>query len=94
MSFQAALRAWSVNLGMPSNFEPVLLRTTVSAEIDRALTKAVQLSGLSKASFVRTAVANHLASLGLLDSTVGEDLPVTRTSGQLKAVRNLKKGTS
>lgn len=44
----------------------VELTTTITPELDRALAQMVSVSGLSKSTVVRQALAAHLADVGLL----------------------------
>lgn len=57
------------------------LRTTIPAEIDRALAQVVELSGVSKASIVRQALAAHLAAMGVVHPSIAETLQPSRTGG-------------
>lgn len=59
------------------------LRTTITPEIDAALTQLVALSGgKSKATFVRKALLDMLTSIGLVYPEVAESLHPTRTAGR------------
>lgn len=66
----------------PQPREWVELRTTITPEQDRALASLVALSGVSKATFVRTALAEMLARAGVLDPDSVTDVPVTPTGGR------------
>lgn len=68
----------------------VALRTSVTPEIDRAITEIVQATGVSKASVVRRLLARGLADHGAISPEVTASLPPTPTAGRLAAVRNMK----
>lgn len=64
----------------PLGFE-VELRTTISPEIDAGLTQLVEVSGVSKATVVRTALLSMLTTGGLLFPDAADSLVVTRPAG-------------
>lgn len=66
------------------------LRTTVTPEIDRAITEIVQATGVSKASVVRRLLASGLAEHGAISPEASAALPATPTAGRLSAVRQKK----
>lgn len=60
----------------------VELRTTIPAELDRALAQVVELSGLSKATLVRQALATHLGAMGVIHPEIAASLKPTPTGGR------------
>ncbi|PPL17961.1 ribbon-helix-helix protein, CopG family [Microterricola pindariensis] len=67
----------------------VELRTSVTPEIDRALAHMVQLSGVSKSTLVREALALHLVLMGAMAPAAGDNIHPMRTGGRgLAALRN------
>lgn len=60
------------------------LRTTVPPELIDALDLMVRLGGISKATIVRTALVDHLMTLGVLFPEVAETLRPTKTRGRLR----------
>lgn len=57
------------------------LRVKVSVELDAAVAQLVQLTGVSKATVVRTALLAMLTTCGLVYPGVAEALVVTRPAG-------------
>lgn len=57
----------------------VRLEVTVSAEIDRALSQVVELSGISRVTIIRQALLDQLSTLGLIFPEVAETLVPTAT---------------
>jgi hypothetical protein len=57
----------------------VRLEVTVSAEIDRALSQVVELSGMSRMTIVRQALLDQLSALGVLFPEIAESLVPTAT---------------
>lgn len=60
----------------------VELRTTIPDEFDRALAQVVELTGISKATLVREALAAHLAGIGVVHPSIAESLRPTKTGGR------------
>lgn len=65
-----------------SNDVNVELRTTIPDGLDRALAQVVELTGISKATLVRQAIAAHLAGIGIVHPSVTEALQPTKTGGR------------
>jgi hypothetical protein len=56
------------------------IKVSVPPEIDAALSRLVNLSGVSKAAIVREALALHLSRIGMLPETANDVIP-TPTRG-------------
>lgn len=67
------------------------LRTTLPVEVGDALDLMVRLGGISKATIVRTALIDHLATLGVLFPEVAQTLRPTKTRGRLSSDRSTQK---
>jgi hypothetical protein len=69
----------------------VKLETSISPELDKAITFMVALSGTSKATIVREALSLYLVGVGAMLPGVADSLTRTRTSGRgLAALRKDK----
>lgn len=69
----------------------VVLETTITRELDRALAQVVELSGVSKAAVVRDALAAHLGAMGVVHPGIAASLTPTRTGGRgLSALKRKK----
>jgi hypothetical protein len=60
------------------------LRTTISADLDNALNRLVELSGVSKAAMVRQALFVFLTQAGALYPEVTASLDPTPTAGRTR----------
>lgn len=69
---------------MASRQSEAELRTTVPPEVIDALDLMVRLGGISKATIVRTALVDHLTTLGVLFPEVARTLRPTKTRGRLR----------
>lgn len=67
------------------------LRTTLPVEVGDALDLMVRLGGISKATIVRTALIDHLTTVGVLFPEVAQTLRPTKTRGRLSSDRSTQK---
>lgn len=67
------------------------LRTTLPVEVGDALDLMVRIGGISKATIVRTALIDHLTTLGVLFPEVAQTLRPTKTRGRLSSDRSIQK---
>jgi len=67
------------------------LRTTLPVEVGDALDLMVRIGGISKATIVRTALVDHLTTLGVLFPEVAQTLRPTKTRGRLSSDRSIQK---
>ena len=63
----------------------VTLETSISTDLDNALSQLVALSGVSKAAMVRQALNAFLTQVGVLYPEVAA--PVTRTAGRTRSTQ-------
>lgn len=70
--------------GQQAGDNSVVLETTISPELDNALTQLVALSGVSKAALVRNGLHTFLSGVGVLYPELNDALNPTKTSGRTR----------
>lgn len=68
--------------GQQAGDNSIVLETTISPDLDRALTQLVALSGVSKATLVRHSLHWFLSALGAVYPELNDSLSPTRIAGR------------